>query len=281
MIAAALEAEVDEYVQRFPDELDSEGRRLVVRNRRGKERRVTVGSGTLPIRAPRVSDERVDEETGERVGFSSQILPHYARRSRRVTDVLPVLYLRLLSSGDFAPALKELLGEDASGLSAPSIQRLTEQWREEHRAFKQPVGVRSLPLPVLRRGARRCAPGRGQAPVRAGDHRGARGRSQGAVGGRGRLPRESSDSWAEVVRDHEVLRDLKARGMSEPKLVTGDGRSGYGARYATCSRARERSAAGCTRQRMSSMRCPSGRTRWPNGRHRAGPDAQGRRPGDR
>jgi putative transposase len=84
-----------------------------------------------------VSDERVDEETGERVGFSSQILPHDARRSRRATDVLPVLYLRLLSSGDFAPALKELLGEDASGLSASSIQRLTEQWREEHRAFKR------------------------------------------------------------------------------------------------------------------------------------------------
>ena len=132
MIAAALEAEVDEYVASFSDELDEDGRRLVVRNGRAKERRVTVGSGTLPIRAPRVDDRRVDEETGERKRFGSKVLPRYARRSPRVTDVLPVLYLRGLSSGDFGPALRELLGEDASGLSSSSIQRLTERWREEH-----------------------------------------------------------------------------------------------------------------------------------------------------
>jgi len=127
MIAAALEAEVEEYVGSFADEVNEDGRRLVVRNGRGKERRLTVGSGTLAIRAPRVNDKRVDEETGERTRFSSKILPRYARRSPRVTDVLPVLYLRGLSSGDFAPALRELLGEDASGLSASSISRLTEK----------------------------------------------------------------------------------------------------------------------------------------------------------
>ena len=103
----------------------------------GKERRVTVASGTLAMRAPRVNDKRVDGETGERRRFSSRILPRYARRSPRVTDVLPVLYLRGLSSGDFAPALRDLLGEDASGLSASSISRLAERWREEHRAFKR------------------------------------------------------------------------------------------------------------------------------------------------
>ena len=90
----------------------------------------------MALRAPRVNDRRVDQETGERRRFSSRILPRYARRSPRVTDVLPVLYLRGLSSGDFAPALRELLGEDASGLSASSISRLTVAWREEHRAFK-------------------------------------------------------------------------------------------------------------------------------------------------
>ena len=129
MIALALEAEVDEYVTAFADELDDHGKRLVVRNGRGKERRVTVGAGTFPIRAPRVNDKRVDLETGERVRFSSQILPRYARRSPKVTDVLPILYLRGLSTGDFAPALIDLLGEDASGLSPSSIQRLTETWR--------------------------------------------------------------------------------------------------------------------------------------------------------
>ncbi len=77
MIAAALEAEVDEYMASLADELDEDGHRLVVRNGRGKQQRVTVGSGTLPIRAPRVNDKRVDEETGERVRFSSKILPRY------------------------------------------------------------------------------------------------------------------------------------------------------------------------------------------------------------
>jgi putative transposase len=92
---------------------------------------VTVGSGTVAIRAPRVNDKRTDEETGQRRKFSSRILPAYARRSPKVTDVLPILYLRGLSTGDFAPALRDLLGEDASGLSASSIQRLTETWQAE------------------------------------------------------------------------------------------------------------------------------------------------------
>jgi putative transposase len=126
MIAAALEAEAAEYVASFVEELDDDGHRLVVRNGCGKHRRVTVGSGTLSIRAPRVNDKRLEGETGERIRFGSKILPRYARRSPKVTDGLPVLYLRGLSTGDFGPALKDLLGEDASGLSASSIQRLTE-----------------------------------------------------------------------------------------------------------------------------------------------------------
>ena len=80
MIAAALEAEVGEYVARFGDELDDDARRVVARNGKARERRVTVGSGTMPIRAPRVNDKRVDEDTGERKRFSSRILPAYARR---------------------------------------------------------------------------------------------------------------------------------------------------------------------------------------------------------
>jgi transposase-like protein len=116
MIAMALEAEVDEYVDRFAGERGEDGKRLVVRNGRARERRVTVGSGTVAVRAPRVNDKRVDEETGERKRFSSRILPAYARRSPKVNDVLPVLYLRGLSTGDFRPALEQLLGEDAAGL---------------------------------------------------------------------------------------------------------------------------------------------------------------------
>ena len=78
MIAAALEAEVDEYVASFVEEVGEDGRRLVVRNGHARERRVTVGSGTVAVRAPRVNDKRADEETGERKRFSSRILPAYA-----------------------------------------------------------------------------------------------------------------------------------------------------------------------------------------------------------
>src|SRR5664280_2325145 len=75
MIAAALRAEADEYVARYEEEIDEDGHRLVVRNGRARERRVTVGSGTIAVRAPRVHDKRADEESGERRRFSSRILP--------------------------------------------------------------------------------------------------------------------------------------------------------------------------------------------------------------
>jgi putative transposase len=80
MIAAALRAEADEYVERFSDELDEDGHRLVVRNGRARERKVTIGSGTIPVRAPRVNDKRVNEENGGRQRFSSRILPACQRR---------------------------------------------------------------------------------------------------------------------------------------------------------------------------------------------------------
>ena len=136
MIAAALRAEADEYVAAFVDEVDEHGRRLVVRNGSARERRVTVGSGTVPIRAPRVNDKRIDEETGKRKRYGSKILPAYARRSPKVNDVLPVLYLRGLSTGDFRPALEQLLGEDAAGLSPATISRLCKDWEAEHERFR-------------------------------------------------------------------------------------------------------------------------------------------------
>jgi putative transposase len=136
MIATALDAEVADYVGRFADERDDSGKRLVVRNGRARERGVTVGSGTVAIGAPRVNDKRVDEQTGERQRFSSKILPAYARRSPKVNDVLPVLYLRGLSTGDFRPALEQLLGEDAAGLSPSTISRLCKDWEAEHERFR-------------------------------------------------------------------------------------------------------------------------------------------------
>jgi len=220
MIAAALEVEVEEYVASFVDELDESGKRLVVRNGRAKERGLTVGSGTMRLRAPRVNDKRIDEQTGERQKFSSRILPAYARRSPKVTDVLPVLYLRGLSTGDFGPALRDLLGEDASGLSASSISRLTEQWQADHAAFR----ARSLRfhqyaylfIDAIHMSIRLGEDDRLCLLVVLGVREDGEKELLAIEDGY----RESTDSWA------AILRDLKTRGMNEPKLVTGDGALG-------------------------------------------------------
>jgi putative transposase len=220
MIAAALRAEADEYVERFADERDQDGKRLVVRNGRARERRVTVGSGTVALRAPRVNDKRIDEQTGERQKFSSKILPAYARRSPKVNDVLPVLYLRGLSTGDFRPALEQLLGEDAAGLSSTSISRLCKDWEGEHERFR----TRSL---RFHRYAYWFVDGV-HVSVRLGeDDRlcllvviGVREDGVKELLAVEDGYRESSESWA------AVMRDLKDRGLNEPKLVTGDGALG-------------------------------------------------------
>ncbi|WP_441947235.1 transposase [Nocardia sp. 2TAF39] len=136
MLAAALEAEVAAYIAQFTDQLDENGHRLVVRNGYHNERSVATSAGAIEVRAPRVNDKRVDPETGVRRRFSSAILPAWCRRSPTMTEVLPLLYLHGLSTGDFAPALTQFLGSGA-GLSPASITRLTAQWQDEAKAFAQ------------------------------------------------------------------------------------------------------------------------------------------------
>src|SRR5262249_41403309 len=134
MLAEALRAEVDAYVAAFAAERDESGRRLVVRNGYHQPREVLTGAGAVEVTAPRVNDKRTDPATGERQRFSSAILPPWARKTPKVTEVLPLLYLHGLSSGDFVPALGQFLGS-AAGLSAAVITRLTETWQAEQRAF--------------------------------------------------------------------------------------------------------------------------------------------------
>ena len=110
MIAAALEAEVDQYVAAFAEERDEDGRRLVVRNGYHQGREVLTSAGAVRVTAPRVNDKRTDPVTGERARFSSAILPPWARKTPKVTEVLPLLYLHGLSTGDFVPALGQFLG---------------------------------------------------------------------------------------------------------------------------------------------------------------------------
>jgi transposase-like protein len=136
MLAAALQAEVAAYVEAFAGEVDEDGHRLVVRNGYHQPREVATAAGAVPVRQPRVNDKRVEEVTGERVRFSSAILPAWARKSPQVAEVLPLLYLHGLSSGDFLPALEQFLGSSA-GLSAKTITRLTEQWQGEAAAFNK------------------------------------------------------------------------------------------------------------------------------------------------
>jgi putative transposase len=220
MIAAALRAEADEYVERFADEVDEDGHRLVVRNGRARERKVTIGSGTIPIKAPRVNDKRVEEETGERQKFSSRILPAYARRSPKVGEVIPILYLRGLSTGDFKPALEGLLGEDAAGLSPTTIARLCKEWEEHHERFrKRHLGFTRYAY-LFMDGI--------HVSVRLGEDPkvclliviGVREDGEKELLAVEDGYRESTESWA------GVFRDMKRRGLNEPKLVVGDGALG-------------------------------------------------------
>jgi putative transposase len=127
MLAQALEAEVDAYLAAHADQVDGRGRRLVVRNGHAPARTLAMGAGAVQVRRPRVDERRTDPATGGRVQYVSAILPRWVRRSPKVAEVLPLLYLHGLSTGDFAPALAEFFGSGA-GLSASTIGVL-RGWR--------------------------------------------------------------------------------------------------------------------------------------------------------
>lgn len=218
MLVAALEAEVADYVARHRELVGEDGRRLVVRNGKAKERTLVTGAGGLKVRAPRVHDRR----EGQR--FTSSILPKYARRSPKVADVLPVLYLRGLSTGNFAPALEEFFGTDA-GLSASSITRLIETWSDEYRAFESRDLSESDYVYVWADGVHfriRLAEDRLCCLVLVGVRTDGSKELLACVDGY----RESTESWA------EVLRDLNNRGMTAPVVAVGDGALGFWAALA-------------------------------------------------
>jgi len=139
MLAAALRAEVAAYIEAHAHEVDENGHRLVVRNGYAAPREVLTSSGAVEVVAPRVNDKRIEEPSGQRARFSSAILPPWCRKSPKINEVLPLLYLHGLSSNDFGPALEQFLGS-AAGLSGPTITRLTAVWQQEAAAF----GARDL-----------------------------------------------------------------------------------------------------------------------------------------
>ncbi len=220
MLAAALEAEVDAYIAELAGERDERGRRLVVRNGHHQPRKVTTAAGTVEVKAPRVNDKRVDEATGERKRFSSAILPPWCRKSPKISEVLPLLYLHGLSTGDFVAALEQFLGSSA-GLSPATVTRLTQQWQADHTAF----GERDLPgadyVYVWADGIHlriRLREARSYVLVLMGVR--ADGTKELIAMADGY--RESADSWA------DLLRDAQRRGMRAPVLAVGDGALGFG-----------------------------------------------------
>ncbi|WP_238845609.1 IS256 family transposase [Nocardia terpenica] len=219
MLAAALQAEVAAYVERFADQVDDNGRRLVVRNGYHGERTVLTSAGAVEVRAPRVNDKRTDPETGERKRFSSAILPAWCRRSPQISEVLPLLYLHGLSTGDFAPALEQFLGTGA-GLSASAITRLTAQWQDEAKAFAARDlsnvdyvywWVDGIHLKVRLEQEKLCL------LVMIGVRTDGRKELIALTDGFG----ESHESWA------DLLRDCRRRGMRAPVLAVGDGALGF------------------------------------------------------
>ena len=219
MLIEALKAEANDYIERHRTERDEQGHALVVRNGRGRARKLTVGAGTVEVRAPRVDDRRRDGN-GRRQRFTSHILPPYMRRSPKVAEVLPILYLRGLSTGDFRPALEALLGEDAAGLSPTNIARLTASWEKEYTDFRRRelsgreyvyVWVDGIHFNIRLDDDRLCTLVMiGVLPN----------------GDKERLAvedgyRESAESWK------AVLRELKRRGMVAPVLAVGDGALGF------------------------------------------------------
>src|SRR4051794_15270947 len=130
LLAQAVEAEVAAFLASHADKHTENGRQRLVRHGHRPERKIVTGLGPVCVRAPRVRDRRGAGEG--RIRFTSAILPPYARRSKSVEVLIPILYLKGLSSGDFEDALSALLGPDAGGLSASSIARLREAWSDEH-----------------------------------------------------------------------------------------------------------------------------------------------------
>jgi transposase-like protein len=130
LLRQAVEAEVAAFLSSHADKLTDDGRRRLVRHGHLPEREIMTGIGQVAVRCPRVRDRIV--EGGERIRFSSAILPPYARRSKSLEVLIPILYLKGISTGDFAEALGALLGKDAGGLSASTIGKLKDAWSNEH-----------------------------------------------------------------------------------------------------------------------------------------------------
>lgn len=215
MLQKTIEAEVAEYIERHTHLRDDNGLRLVVRNGHLPERNLVTGYGPLQVRQPRVNDRRPDKR------FTSRILPPFLRRVPSIDALIPCLYLKGISTGDFIEALEAILGPRVIGLSATNIVRLKEVWKQDYEAWRQRdlsdkhyayIWVDGIHFNVRLEDDRTCM------LVMIGAT--ADGRKELIAVQDGY--RESKVSWL------DILRDLKGRGLSRlPAVGVGDGALGF------------------------------------------------------
>lgn len=223
MLATAIENEVAEYIERHAAVRDGQGHRLVVRNGRLPAREIQTGLGLVEVQQPRVKDRRINEQ-GERMRFSSRILPPYLRRTQSLDELIPWLYLRGISTGDFTEALGALLGPQAKGLSATNIVRLKESWQQEWKDWSKQSLAEKVYVYLWADGIyfniRLAEPDNNRQCILVLMGATADGRKELIAITDGY--RESADSW------RELLLDAKQRGLtSSPKAATGDGALGF------------------------------------------------------
>lgn len=217
LLAAAVEAEIDAYIEQFKDLKDAQGRQRIIRNGYNPEREIQTGIGQIKVRVPRSRDRQSE---GETIRFTSSILPPYLRRARSIEELLPWLYLKGISTGDFKDALEALLGKDAPGLSGNTICRLKTKWKADMDQWKDRRFDGKHYVYFWADGL--------YCNVRMADKQCLLVIIGVTASGKKELVaiedgfRESELSWL------SVLRDLKERGLEEgPKLAIGDGALGF------------------------------------------------------
>ena len=222
MLQSAIEAEVEQFLEDHACKRDEQGRRLVVRNGRLPAREIVTGAGTLEIQQPRARDK--DPDNSKRVRFSPCLVPQYMRKSPSLEEMIPVLYLLGVSTGDFSEALEALVGEQAKGFSANTVVRLKEKWTTEYQEWSRRLLTDKRYVYIWADGI--------HVNVRLEDPESKR---QCILVVMGAMPdgkkeliavqdgyRESEQSWS------ELLVDLKQRGLEQtPELAIGDGALGF------------------------------------------------------
>ena len=221
MLAAAPRAEADTFVAQYSEEVLPDVRQRVVRHGYGPERSIQTGIGALDVRRPKVRDRAADVADEKKIRFTSAILPKWARRSKSLDALLPVLYLRGLSMGDFQEALAAILGKDAPNLSPSVISRLTGEWQQEYDHWQRRDLSARRYVYMWADGVYLQARMEPQAECML-VILGATPEGKKELVGFQVGVRESAQSW------RELLVDIKARGLKvPPEIAVGDGAMGF------------------------------------------------------